>query len=402
MLAAPPSSPVQKKILVIDGDTCMRHLIATGFTTGWPGSVVEEAADQAQGQAKLLSGGYDLVVVGSVLADPYFLRMAEQAQTIPVLVISGESALTLQLENAGFPHLAKPFVIDDLLKDSQAAMADFRDSRARVRAALNVAKVRIAGLAAREGDAASGCGACRNAASLPPLTMAFQPIIDLAAQRIDGHEALVRGLGGEGAGQVLASLTPENRYAFDQACRVTAIEMAARLGLDCDLHINFMPNAIYDPVACLRPTLAAARRTGFAHERLVFEVMEEPDVSSAGHLAAIVAAHRGQKFKLALDDFGAGFSGLARLAALAPDIIKLDRALIGGCDGSSVRLEIVASMVGLCRRLGVKLIAEGVETAEELAALRKLGVNFVQGFYFARPAFQALVAREEIVFAGPA
>jgi EAL domain-containing protein (putative c-di-GMP-specific phosphodiesterase class I) len=228
--------------------------------------------------------------------------------------------------------------------------------------------------------------------------MAFQPIVNLASQVIDAHEALVRGVGGEGAGEVMASLSAESVYVFDQVCRVTAIEMAAKLGVDCDLHINFMPNAVYEPAACLRQTLTAARRFDFPLNRLVFEVVEDRDIADSGHLARIFTEYRRMNFKLALDDFGTGFSGLSRLADLAPDIVKLDRALISGCDRLPMRLEIVASVAGLCQRLGVKLIAEGVETAGELEALRKVGVNFIQGFYFARPSFQALVPVGAIEF----
>jgi EAL domain-containing protein (putative c-di-GMP-specific phosphodiesterase class I) len=244
----------------------------------------------------------------------------------------------------------------------------------------------------------TACSACQTAPRLPQLTMAFQPIIDLAAQKIDAHEALVRGIGGEGAGQVFASLPADGIYAFDQVCRITAIELAAKLGVTCDLHINFMPNAVYEPAACLRQTLTAARRFDFPLNRLVFEVVEDRDIADSGHLARIFTEYRRLNFKLALDDFGTGFSSLSRLADLSPDIVKLDRALVAGCDRLPMRLEIVASVAGLCRRLGVKLIAEGVETAAELSALRKVGVNFIQGFYFARPSFQALVPADAIAF----
>ncbi len=244
----------------------------------------------------------------------------------------------------------------------------------------------------------TACGACRTATELPVLTMAFQPIVNLAAQEIDAQEALVRGANGESAGEVLASQTAESIYRFDQVCRVTAIEMAAQLGVRCDLHINFMPNAVYEPAACLRETLLAASRFKFPLDRLVFEVVEDKEIAEAGHLARIFTEYRKQNFKLALDDFGTGFSGLSRLADLAPDIVKLDRALIANCDKIPFRLEIIACVAELCRRLGVKLIAEGVETASELEAVRRVGINFIQGFYFARPSFKSLVPLSMISF----
>lgn len=109
-------------------------------------------------------------------------------------------------------------------------------------------------------EAAIGCSACRQMPDLFPFTMAFQPVVDLQDHRIDAHEALVRGPNGEGAASVLAQLNAENLYAFDQACRIKAIELAARLKLGCQLNINFLPNAVYEPRACIRWT----RRGGTA------------------------------------------------------------------------------------------------------------------------------------------
>lgn len=88
------------------------------------------------------------------------------------------------------------------------------------------------------------CQACHDHQDLFPFTMAFQPVVDLVNRRIDGYEALVRGPGGEGAPSVLAQVTEENLYAFDQACRTRAIRLASRLGLDRRLSINFLPNAV--------------------------------------------------------------------------------------------------------------------------------------------------------------
>jgi len=97
-----------------------------------------------------------------------------------------------------------------------------------------------------------GCQACRSPEPIFPFTMAFQPVVDLQESRIDAHEALIRGLAGEGAGQVLAQVNADNVYKFDQACRVKAIELAARLGMQHQLNINFLPNAVYEPRACIR------------------------------------------------------------------------------------------------------------------------------------------------------
>ena len=229
-----------------------------------------------------------------------------------------------------------------------------------------------------------------------PFTMAFQPIVDLQERRIDGFEALVRGPDGDEAAGVLARVTAENVYAFDQSCRVKAIELAASLGMDRQLSINFLPNAVYDPRACIRATLDAAARTGFRPERLTFEIVETEAIADTTHLLNIISEYRRQGFKIALDDFGAGYSGLTRLAEIKPDIAKLDRQVVQDCDQDPVRLAIVASMIRLGAEIGVKIVIEGVERAGEVEALRGVGARFIQGFYFARPMFEGIASDADI------
>jgi len=241
------------------------------------------------------------------------------------------------------------------------------------------------------------CKACHSPEQIFPFTMAFQPIVDIQESCIDAYEALVRGPNGEGAGQVLAQVNADNVYTFDQACRVKAIEMAARLGMDQQLNINFLPNAVYEPRACIRATLNAAARTGFNPERLTFEIVESETIADTSHLLNIIGEYRRQGFKIALDDFATGYSGLARLAALKPDIVKLDRALVQGCDTDRTRLAIIASMIALGAQIGIKVVIEGVERKCEVNALRSVGARFIQGFYFAKPSFEGL-CRDEIAF----
>lgn len=94
--------------------------------------------------------------------------------------------------------------------------------------------------------------------------MTFQPILDLHTGRPYAYEALVRGLQGESAATVLSLVNDGNRYQFDQSCRIKAIELASSLGLqdlpDCKLSINFLPNAVYQPAACIQATLKTARQ----------------------------------------------------------------------------------------------------------------------------------------------
>lgn len=223
--------------------------------------------------------------------------------------------------------------------------------------------------------------------------MAFQPIVDVETGTPYAYEALVRGPNGEGAESVLSRVTPANRYAFDQQCRVKAITLAARAGLaerGARLSINFLPGAVYSPAACIQLTLRTATAVGFPTDRLIFEFTENEEMADPDHVADIVATYRRMGFGTALDDFGAGHAGLNLLARFQPDWIKLDMALIRGIDASAPRRIIVDAVVKMCAALGVRLIAEGIETAAEAAALRALGIRYLQGFYFASPAFESL------------
>ena len=226
--------------------------------------------------------------------------------------------------------------------------------------------------------------------------MAFQPIVDIAGKTIFAHEALVRGVGGEGAFSILSQVADENRYAFDQECRVKAIEMATALDLPRDgarLSINFMPNAVYEPRACIRLTLATALRTGFPLDRIIFEFTEDEKVDT-NHLLNILRTYRAMGFKTAIDDFGAGYAGLGLLSKFQPDIVKLDMELVRGIDRDEVKQKIVKSMLDLMAGLGVQTICEGVETDDELQTLQGLGATLIQGYALARPAFESLVGPE--------
>lgn len=238
------------------------------------------------------------------------------------------------------------------------------------------------------------CPGCREGTGLAfGFTMAFQPIVDVVARRVWAYEALVRGTAGEGADTVLGMVDAASIYGFDQACRIKAIELAGALfpaDDDTRLSINFMPNAVYEPDACIRATLQAARRTRFRPDRLMFEFTENEEMRDVPHVRTIVAAYRRRGFTTAIDDFGAGYAGLNLLAELQPDVIKLDMALIRAIDSSATRRTIVAAVVAMARELGVAVIAEGIETDAELATLRMLGIRLCQGYRLARPAFEAL------------
>ncbi|MGN8273698.1 EAL domain-containing protein [Pseudomonas sp. SMN5] len=235
-----------------------------------------------------------------------------------------------------------------------------------------------------------GCAECRDHQALGfDFTMAFQPIFNVRTGATFAYEALVRGLNGESAGYILGLVNDSNRYRFDQACRVKAIEEAARLGIleiaDCLLSINFLPKAVYRAETCIRATLEAARMANFPPERLMFEVTEGERVDDPEHLKSIFVEYDRQGFTTAIDDFGSGYSGLNLLAMFQPQVLKIDMALTRSIDQDPVKQAIVEGIVLVAQRLGIQVIAEGIETREESAALLALGIELMQGYFYARP-----------------
>jgi EAL domain-containing protein (putative c-di-GMP-specific phosphodiesterase class I) len=234
------------------------------------------------------------------------------------------------------------------------------------------------------------CGACRSDVPVPAFTMAFQPILDIDSAEIFAYEALVRPPGGGSAADVLSHVNDQNRYSFDQACRVKAIELASRLEMDTQLSINFLPNAVYQPAACLQKTFEAAERAQFPVHHLMFEVTENEPSRDVGHLQAIFNEYKRHGMITAIDDFGAGHSGLNMLADFQPDVLKIDMALTRSIHTDQVRSKITGAIVGLCSNLHISVIAEGIETIQEAMALRALGVHLFQGYLFAQPAIEQL------------
>ncbi len=229
-----------------------------------------------------------------------------------------------------------------------------------------------------------------------PYSMAFQPIVDLDTHSIYAYEALVRGVNGEPAHTILSLADDSNRYALDQGCRTKAIEMASDLGVaasGASLSINFYPNAVYNPSTCILRTLETAARKNFPLNRLIFEVTEGERVRDQAHLDSIIREYRSRGFRVAIDDFGAGYAGLNLLANFQPDILKIDRELTREVDVRPASRVIIQAIMAACQALRVQVVAEGVETRDELLALRDMGVRYFQGFFFAHPGFEHLPSR---------
>lgn len=234
-----------------------------------------------------------------------------------------------------------------------------------------------------------GCSVCKEPLGFD-FTFAFQPIVDVTARSIFAYEALVRGVNGEGAAEVLGQVNEDNRYRFDQGCRIRSIFLAQRLGMTTRISINFLPNAVYQPELCIRTTIAAAEAAKFPLEQIIFEVTESEQILEPGKLLSIFTYYRKRGFATAIDDFGAGYAGLGLLTDFQPDFIKIDIKLVRDIDSNPVKQAVVEGILLTTRKLGVKVIAEGVETLAEAQWFKANGIHLMQGYYFSRPGFESL------------
>lgn len=240
-----------------------------------------------------------------------------------------------------------------------------------------------------------GCRHCRDTPELDfDFSFAFQPIFDIRFGTAFSYEALVRGPNGEGATSILSKVNDDNRYQFDQMCRVKAVTLAKQLGLECYLNINFLPNAVYQPDACIRTTINAADKVGLAVERIIFEVVESEELTGEEHLKSIIEHYKSRGIGTAIDDFGAGYANLNMLASFQPNYLKLDMKLVRDIHRNPNKRIIVDGVVAIAKRMNVTLIAEGVEVIEEAQELKDAGISLMQGFFFAKPAFETLTLAE--------
>lgn len=219
----------------------------------------------------------------------------------------------------------------------------------------------------------------------------FQPVFTADLQ-LWGYECLVRAHDANGD-----LITPDRLiqwardddllFYFDRVCRETHVRNAARAQVpeNARFLLNFLPTTIYEPAVCLRTTFKAINDVGLDHKRIVFEVVETERVEDTDKLRQILDFYRASGFQVALDDLGAGHSGLLMLADLDPDLIKLDRELISRVHDSKIHRSVCGSVIELGKEEGKLVLAEGVETTEQFEALRDMGADLFQGYYLGRP-----------------
>jgi EAL domain-containing protein (putative c-di-GMP-specific phosphodiesterase class I) len=221
----------------------------------------------------------------------------------------------------------------------------------------------------------------------------YQPIFWSGTLELWGYECLMRGVAPDGARVSPATLLEWARqeqltFMLDRHVRELHLRNAGAAGLVPPIHllVNFLPTAVYRPEFCLRTTVRAAAESGLEPDHVIFEVVESEQTASRDHLRNLLAYYRATGFKVALDDVGSGYSGLALLADLNPDLIKIDRELVSRAPESPFHRDVCASLARLGQGNGQLVLAEGVERVEEWEVMTELGVNLLQGYLFGRPA----------------
>lgn len=227
------------------------------------------------------------------------------------------------------------------------------------------------------------------------LTSYFQPIIKADDRSIYGYEALIRGVKENGElmfPDVLFAKSERNdlNFRLDRMCRESALKTAAVKKIKQKVFINFLPTAIYDPAFCLSSTVKWAKQLEFDLSNIVFEVVETESVKDKSHLLNILEYYKKEGFAIALDDVGEGYSSLNMLVNIHPDIIKVDRNIIQDIDTKPIKQSTYRALYNLAKENGISVLAEGVETAGELAMIESIGVDYIQGYYFGKPTAEPL------------
>ncbi len=232
------------------------------------------------------------------------------------------------------------------------------------------------------------------------FTTWFQPIVDYSNKRIHGHESLVRLITDRtyNGGEIIAAAVSRGRiHAFDSYTRQLSVRCAGFQHVPgTKVFINFMPSSIYDPVFCMKSTMQAMSQTRLKPEDIVFEVVESEAVHDVRHLKKICSYYRNGGFKFALDDVGTGSNSLQMVCDLQPDYIKIDKSLISGLSSRMYR-STVGKIVELANEFGVQVIAEGIEDLSTAEICAELGIPFMQGYYFAKPAPKMAACASDLI-----
>jgi EAL domain-containing protein (putative c-di-GMP-specific phosphodiesterase class I) len=368
-------------VLLVDDDEVLvrsvaRVLRARGFDT-------KTATRGADALTLMETERFDVVVSDISMPDmdgiQLLRRLRDTDLAIPVILVTGEPAVSTAveaLEYGAFRYLTKPVASDDLAATVDRAVHYHRMARMKAKAA-ELLGTRVDGPGDRAGLEASFERA------FDTLWIAYQPIVEARTRRVFGHEALLRST---------EPSLPHPGAVIDAATRLEQLDLLGRsvraraagpvsAAPDCGvLFVNLHVRDLLDP----NLTAPESPLSQIA-SRVVLEITERAALDEVGDVRPRIARLREMGFRIAVDDLGAGYSGLTAFAQLEPEVVKLDMSLVRGVDSNATKQKVVRSMAGLCREMGMLVVAEGVETPAERDCLVELGADLLQGFLLAKP-----------------
>ena len=229
------------------------------------------------------------------------------------------------------------------------------------------------------------------------LTCHFQPIVNLQTSKIFAYEALCRTVGLNPFDNIeelfIQAGICGKILQLDMRCRENAMSLAEAQGLhdkDALLFINICPTSLLHPDHSAGTTGILANKHGIPKHNIVLEITEHEAVSNYKLFRQAIDHYRSKGFRIAIDDFGAGYGGLKMLSVLEPDFVKIDRHFFKESPKCSINFNLIDSIATACHRIGIEVIAEGIETEKDLRICREIGIDLVQGYLLARPAAELI------------
>jgi EAL domain-containing protein (putative c-di-GMP-specific phosphodiesterase class I) len=373
--------PERGRVLVVDDDALLRKGYERALMhRGW---AVETASDGLEAKERVKHGTFD-VVVSDLQMPGYggmqFLRgLREQGLDVPVILLTGKPTIDSTLsaiEHGVFRYLLKPVSLERL-EEVVSLAARLSKMASLKQKALDL--VNAGGQGPEERALLSG----RFGTALDSLWVAFQPIVSWQNRKIFAYEALLRTDEATLANPLAFLDAAERLGRLDEIgrkVRNNVAEAVGQLPLDIKVFVNLHAKDLSD--AALFDS--CSHLTRIAH-RVVLEITERSSLSEIKDIEGRVKKLKEFGFRVAIDDLGAGYAGLASFTQLEPEVAKLDMSLVRGIDTHSQKQSIVRAMKTLCDELKITCIAEGVETAAERDTLVGLGCDLFQGYLFARP-----------------
>ena len=217
----------------------------------------------------------------------------------------------------------------------------------------------------------------------------FQPIVSLSQKKIMGYEALIRGPSDSPLHSPFNLFDTAERFdlstKLEYICREVTIRCYAGLNIKEKLFINVSPSVLLQPDFKKGETLKLLDQFGIDPRFVVIELTEHQPTDDFQLMREALTHYRKMGFEIAIDDLGAGYSGLRLWSELQPEYVKIDMHFIQGIHNDPIKLNFVRSIQNIASSLNCNVIAEGIETEDEFKVVEQLGITHAQGYYFARP-----------------